>query len=336
MPDLPLDTPKSSPKSDVAQLQQLHAAAASIRAELGRIIVGQHQTIEELLIALVSGGHCLLVGVPGLAKTLMISSLAKVLDLDYKRIQFTPDLMPSDITGTEILKTDAATGERRFEFVRGPVFANLLLADEINRAPPKTQAALLESMQEGQVTAGGHPYRLPIPFIVLATQNPIEQEGTYPLPEAQLDRFMMQVAIGYPTEEEELDILLQDRSTVELSSGLVSSEQLLSFPPLVSRIPMTESVARYIMRIVRASRPEVTNSQQIAWGAGPRGGQFLATAAKAHAAIHGQNVVSFENVNATAHCVLRHRIRPSFQAASDGWDADRIIDDLVIRARKAT
>ncbi len=320
---------------DVQALERLHAAAARVRQQLQRVIIGQAAVIEELLAALFAGGHCLLVGVPGLAKTLMVRTLAGTLSLKFSRIQFTPDLMPSDITGTEVIFEDRATGERSFRFLPGPVFANIILADEINRTPPKTQAALLEAMQEGQVTAGGAKHALPHPFFVLATQNPIEQEGTYPLPEAQLDRFMFQVWIDYPSADEELDIVLQTTSqpTAEVESAL-TAEEIVQLSAVVRKIPVAEHVARYAVDLARRSRPQAEDApdfirQYVQWGAGPRASQYLVLGAKAKAALAGRMFASIADVQSVAVPVMRHRLRTNFNADAEGLTAETLVRRLV-------
>ena len=291
--------------------------------------------IDEILMALVAGGHALLVGVPGLAKTLMVRSVAEALELDFRRIQFTPDLVPSDITGTEILEEDAATGARSFRFVRGPIFANVVLADEINRAPPRTQSALLEAMQEHRVTAGGDTMRLPEPFFVLATQNPIEQEGTYPLPEAQLDRFLFDIRVAYPSVDEEVSIL---RATTGLADAPVSrvlaASDVLALQRAVREVNVAEVVLRYAADLVRASRPDDATSPELVrryvrWGAGPRAGQALILGAKAHALLNGRSHVTPQDVRRVAPPVLRHRILPNFAAEAEGVTAERLVDDLL-------
>ncbi len=313
-------------------VRKFNDACSTLRAEVGKVIVGQNQVVEELLIALFAGGHCLLVGVPGLAKTLLISTVAQALDLKFSRIQFTPDLMPSDITGTEILEEDAATRKRSFRFIPGPVFGNVILADEINRTPPKTQAALLQAMQEKKVTAGGQTYALDLPFFVLATQNPIEQEGTYPLPEAQLDRFMFNVRVDYPSEEEEVQIV---ESTTSPQSAKVKvvlhAKDIMSTQELVRTVPVDSHVLRYAIRLVRATRddsiPHV--KQYVSWGAGPRAGQNLVLGAKVRAVMNGRPIPSIDDVRAIAHPVLRHRIVTNFNADADGVSTDDLIDRLL-------
>lgn len=297
--------------------------------------MGQQQVIEELLTALFARGHCLLVGVPGLAKTKMIRTLADTLSLRFNRIQFTPDLMPSDITGTEVIQQDRATGMREFRFVPGPVFANVILADEINRTPPKTQAALLEAMQEHQVTAGGLKHRLPEPFFVLATQNPIEQEGTYPLPEAQLDRFMFNVLVDYPSEDEELEIVRRTTADEEPTvQATLNVEEILELSHIVRRIPVADHIARYALRLARMSRPNQPDApdfarEYVAWGAGPRASQYLVLGAKARAVIHGRAYVNVDDIRAVAPPVLRHRIRTNFNADAEGVTSETIVRRLL-------
>ncbi len=323
------------PENSEAVLERLRASHAKLKKELHRVIVGQDAVIDQLLIAILTRGHCLLVGVPGLAKTLLISSLAKTLDLSFNRVQFTPDLMPGDITGTDILHIDPETGARSFQFAPGPIFANVVLADEINRTPPKTQAALLESMVERQVTAGGRRHLLPEPFFVLATQNPIEQEGTYPLPEAQLDRFMLMVHVPYPTKDEEREILRRTTTgeTAELDCVL-SGEELTDMQRSIRSIPVADHVFDYVLSLTRGTRvrseePLPFLREWVTWGAGPRASQFLVLGAKAHAAIAGRNHASIEDVRAVLHPVLRHRIVTNFSAAAEGITPDHIIDRLL-------
>ena len=318
-----------------ASLERLREVHAHMKEELHRVIVGQDEVLDQLLIAIVTRGHCLLVGVPGLAKTLMISSLAKTLDLDFNRIQFTPDMMPSDITGTELLHIDPESGARNFRFEPGPLFANVVLADEINRTPPKTQAALLEAMVERQVTSAGKRHELPNPFFVLATQNPIEQEGTYPLPEAQLDRFMFEVHVGYPSLEEEREILRRTTGgeTAEPSPVLGSAE-LLNIQKAIRSIPVAEHVFDYCLALTRGTRVRSDDPlpflvEWVTWGAGPRASQFLILGAKAKAALAGRSHVSIEDVKAVAHPVLRHRIVTNFSAAAEGITSDHLIDRLL-------
>jgi len=327
---------------DVQALDRLRAAYEGMRSEIGRVVIGQNEVIEELLIAIFSRGHCVLVGVPGLAKTLLVSTVAKTLSLTFKRIQFTPDLMPADITGTEIIQEDRVTRERSFVFAGGPIFAHMVLADEINRTPPKTQAALLEAMQEHHVTAGGHSYPLPEPFFVLATQNPIEQEGTYPLPEAQLDRFMFMISVRYPSAEEELAIM---KATTGGSSAVVSEtlnqEDILDLQDIVRRIPVGDHVFRYAMALTRATRPGEPDAadfvkEWVSWGAGPRASQFLILGAKARAALYGRNFATTEDVAAIAAPVLRHRIVTNFNAEAEGMSADRIVQRLLEQTPRPT
>ncbi len=318
-----------------AALERLQDSHAKMKAELQRVIVGQDEVIHQLLIAILTRGHCLLVGVPGLAKTLLISSLSKTLNLSFNRVQFTPDLMPGDITGTDVLHIDPETGARSFQFAPGPIFANLILADEINRTPPKTQAALLESMVERQVTIGGKSHSLPEPFFVLATQNPIEQEGTYPLPEAQLDRFMFMVNVPYPTKGEELEILR--RTTIGAMAELnhvLDGDALLEMQNTVRSIPVSDHIFEYALALTRGTRvrsdePLEFLREWVTWGAGPRASQFLILGAKAHAAIAGRNHVSVDDVKAVAHPVLRHRILTNFSAAAEGITPDHIVDRLL-------
>jgi len=313
-------------------VRQFNHSCEVLRNEIAKVIVGQDRVVEELLIALFAGGHCLLVGVPGLAKTLLISTVAEALDLKFSRIQFTPDLMPSDITGTDILEEDAATRKRSFRFIKGPIFGNVILADEINRTPPKTQAALLQAMQEKKVTAGGQTYPLDLPFFVLATQNPIEQEGTYPLPEAQLDRFMFNIQVDYPSEEEEIRIVESTTSPSGQKPGVVlKAEDILRTQELVRTVPVDSHVLKYAIRLVRATRDEenATVKQYVAWGAGPRAGQNLVLGAKVRAIMNGRPIPSVEDVRAIAHPVLRHRIVTNFNADADGITADDVIDRLM-------
>jgi MoxR-like ATPase len=310
-------------------------ATARLTKELGTIIVGQERVVEEVLVALSAGGHALLEGVPGLAKTLLISTLASATRLSFNRIQFTPDLMPSDITGTEVIREDKASGAREFAFLPGPIFASVILADEINRTPPKTQAALLEAMQERQVSAGGQRRPLPKPFFVLATQNPIEQEGTYPLPEAQLDRFLLKVQVGYPTEEQELEII---RRTTGTTGGKVEpvldAEDLLAIQRLVRETAIADGVSRYALALVRATRPPADGGDAalaplIRFGAGPRAGQSLVLAAKARATLHGRSFVGLDDIRAMVAPVLRHRLVPSYEAEARGLGSDAIVAQVL-------
>lgn len=322
--------------ADLAAVERCHAAFQSLKAETGKVIIGQNLVLEELMIALFARGHCLLVGVPGLAKTLMIRTVADGLSLSFSRIQFTPDLMPADITGTEVIEANRTTGEREFRFLHGPIFANLILADEINRTPPKTQAALLEAMQEHQVTVGGTRHPLHPPFFVLATQNPIEQEGTYPLPEAQLDRFMFNIRVDYPTEEEEFEIVRQTTAdhTPHVNKVLDAFE-VLELQKIVRRVPVADHVIRYAMRLARLSRRSKTGGgpdfiqNYVTWGAGPRASQFLILSAKARAVLHGRYFATTDDVRAVAAPVLRHRIVTNFTAEADGVSPDDIVRKLI-------
>ena len=320
---------------DLERVERLREAKRQIAEEIAKVIVGQDRIVEELLIALLARGHCLLIGVPGLAKTLLISTLAKALDLKFSRIQFTPDLMPSDITGTDVIEEDLSTGRRSFRFVKGPIFANIVLADEINRTPPKTQAALLQAMQEHEVTAGGENFVLEEPFFVLATQNPIEQEGTYPLPEAQLDRFMFNLWIDYPSEEEEQEIV---RSTTGLSSDdvvqILNAEQIVALQDLVRSVPVSDYVIETAVKLVRNTRPQEEGvpdyvKDWIRWGAGPRASQYLILGAKTRAVLDGRYTPAVEDIQAVAMPVLRHRIVTNFNAEADGVDAAQIVERLV-------
>ena len=324
----------SATSTDLESVQQLNQARERIVGELRKAIVGQDAVIEQLLTALFAGGHVLLVGVPGLAKTLLISSLARVLDLKFNRIQFTPDLMPSDITGTDVLEEDATSGRRAMRFIHGPVFANVVLADEINRTPPKTQAALLQAMQEKEVTAGGQTMALELPFFVLATQNPIELEGTYPLPEAQLDRFMFNVRVDYPSQAEEEQIVSSTTSSyVPQLERVLDGHAIIELQKLVRRVPVTEHVVRYAVRLARATRggddaPPFVR-QWVSWGAGPRASQYLVLGAKTRAVLHGRFAPGIEDVRAVAPSVLRHRVVTNFTAEAEGVKPDRIVADLV-------
>ncbi|MGD0094700.1 MAG: MoxR family ATPase [Planctomycetota bacterium] len=327
--------PVATDLSDLEAVKHLKSAYDALRAEMAQVIVGQDKVLEELLIAIFARGHCLLEGVPGLAKTLMISTLAKCLDLSFKRIQFTPDLMPSDITGTEVIQDDRTTGERVFRFIKGPVFANIVLADEINRTPPKTQAALLESMQEKSVTVAGVQHKLSLPFFVLATQNPLEQEGTYPLPEAQLDRFFFKIFVNYPSDGEELDIMkrITMPSTV-LTKPVLNSEQISLLQEIVLRVPVADHVYAYAKKLVRSTRPAMGEAPEfiknwINWGAGPRASIFLILAGKARAILNGQFHVACEDIEAIAPSVLRHRIACNFTAQAEGITTDKVIEKLV-------
>ena len=321
-------------KDDVKTVEALREARDEIMAQVGRVIIGQREVVEGVLIALLARGHCLLVGVPGLAKTLLVSTLAKALDLKFSRIQFTPDLMPSDITGTEVLEEDRTTGRRNFRFVKGPIFANIVLADEINRTPPKTQAALLQAMQEYEVTVGGKSYPLEEPFFVLATQNPIEQEGTYPLPEAQLDRFMFELWIDYPSEEEEKEIVhATTGATVPEVNKVLDAKRIVELQGLVRRVPVSDKVVEYAVGLVRDTRPSPDAPEfvrrWVRWGAGPRASQYLILGAKTRAVLDGRYTPSIEDVRAVALPVLRHRLVTSFHADADGVGPDEIVRRLL-------
>jgi len=326
--------------SELRVIEQLGRARQVMLDEVHKVIIGQDEVIELLLTALLCRGHCLLVGVPGLAKTLLISTVARVLKLKFSRIQFTPDLMPSDITGTDILEEDRTSGKRVFRFVRGPIFANIILADEINRTPPKTQAALLQAMQEYQVTAAGQTYDLELPFFVLATQNPIEQEGTYPLPEAQLDRFMFMVNVGYPTKSQEREIV--KTTTTDLRAepvAVLSGEDIVKIQKIVRKIPVSDHVVDYAVELVRSSRPREGAApafidEYLTWGAGPRAAQFLVLGAKSRAIFHGRYNVSCDDVRAIAAPVMRHRLFTNFNADAEGLDADAIVARLLESVRE--
>jgi len=322
-------------RRDVEMAESLARARDSIRRQLASVLVGQESVVEEVLIALFSRGHCLLQGVPGLAKTLLVTSLARILDLESSRVQFTPDLMPSDVTGTEILQEDPATHARALRFVPGPVFANLVLADEINRTPPKTQAALLQAMQEGQVTAGGATHDLPRPFFVMATQNPIEQEGTYPLPEAQLDRFFLEALMDYPSLEEERRIVLETTgASAPRLEPVLGAKEVLELQDLVRRVPVPDPVVDFAVRLARASRPKDSLSPEsvrpwVAWGAGPRASQALVVGAKARALLEGRLAVAREDVVRVAKPILRHRLVLNYQAEAEGVRADDLVERLL-------
>jgi MoxR-like ATPase len=325
----------SNEPHDIQAVERLKDAHGRILTEVHKVVIGQDRVIDDLLTAILSNGHCLLVGVPGLAKTLLVSTLARVLDLEFSRIQFTPDLMPSDITGTDVLETEEGTTHRHFRFIRGPVFANIVLADEINRTPPKTQAALLQAMQEREVTAGGNTYDLPLPFFVLATQNPIEQEGTYPLPEAQLDRFMFHIHVDYPTGAEECRIVEETTSAYHADlERVLGAEEILSLQTLVRRVPVAEDVLQYAVGLVRATRPKSDTAPAfvrdwVSWGAGPRASQYLVLGAKTRAILDGRHTPAREDVQAVARAVLRHRILTNFNAEAEGVDPVDIVDRLV-------
>ena len=333
--DISVESTVEASKGDLAAAQRLGEVHRRLQEELGKIIVGQHQVIEEMLIAIFARGHCLMQGVPGLAKTLLVSTLAQTMELTFHRIQFTPDLMPSDITGTDILQEDPDTGRRRFEFQKGPIFANMLLADEINRTPPKTQAALLQAMQERQVTAGSRTFELPEPFFVLATQNPIEQEGTYPLPEAQLDRFMFMVLVNYPNRQEELEVL---KRTTGIPGGqaarLLDARQIMELQEIVRRVPVGDHVYNFALDIIRATRPNEPGASDfvrhwLSWGAGPRAGQYMILGGKARALMKGRLHVMIEDIEAVAPAVLRHRIIPNFNAEAEGISVEQIIHKIL-------
>ncbi len=339
LPPPPLADPADNPDM-TDPIAQVQAAYTKLRDEIHRVVVGQDEVVDQMLMAIFCRSHAVVVGVPGLAKTLLISTIARSLNLQFSRIQFTPDLMPSDITGTEVIQEDKATGQRALRFVKGPVFANIVLADEINRTPPKTQAALLEAMQERQVTTGGNRHALPDPFFVLATQNPIEQEGTYPLPEAQLDRFMFMINIGYPTMDEELEIVRRSATKGEFRvTTVLGPEEIMAVQTMVRQTPAADHVIRYALRLVRATRvnetmdagverPKLAKSY-LAWGAGPRASEYLILAAKARAILSGSTHVTPEHVKQIAKPVLRHRLATNYNAEADGVTADRIIENLL-------
>ncbi|HLE86696.1 MAG: AAA family ATPase [Planctomycetes bacterium RIFOXYD2_FULL_41_16] len=329
-------------KNDLQAIDKIVQGRAKIKKEIAKIIVGQEEVIDDLLIALFCKGHCLFVGVPGLAKTLLVSTLADVLNLKFNRIQFTPDLMPADITGTDILEQDHASGKRFFKFIKGPIFSNILLADEINRTPPKTQAALLQAMQEYKVTASGTTYSLDLPFIVFATQNPIEQEGTYPLPEAQLDRFMFQINVQYPSKAEEIEIVRTTTSTYKPTiDKAFSPEEITSLQDLVTRVPVADYVLEYAIRLIRASRPSDSSSPDfikkwVSWGAGPRASQYLILGGKARSLLDGRYAVTCNDVRAIAKPVLQHRIITNFHAEAEGKTSVHIIDQLLDTIKEHT
>lgn len=321
-------------KEDLQAVEKLNQARDRIKGEIKKVIVGQDKVIDELLVALLSNGHCLIIGVPGLAKTLLISTIARILDLKFSRIQFTPDLMPSDITGTEILEEDLGTGKRNFRFVKGPIFANIVLADEINRTPPKTQSALLQAMQEHEVTASGETFKLDEPFFVLATQNPIEQEGTYPLPEAQLDRFMFNIYIDYPSHQEENQIVKTTTSAYSWNlEKIMGAEEIITLQKLARKVPVADHVIDYAVRIARATRPSENHlpyiKNWVSWGAGPRASQYMILGAKTRAVLDGRFSPSIEDVKVVAKPVLRHRIVTSFNAEADGVSTTDIIGKLL-------
>jgi MoxR-like ATPase len=342
MPASGSSIPVARPASELQAVENLGKARQAILEELHKVIIGQDEVIELMLISLFSRGHCLLVGVPGLAKTLMISTLARILKLNFSRIQFTPDLMPADITGTDVIEEDLTTGRRAFRFVKGPIFANIILADEINRTPPKTQAALLQSMQEYEVTAGGNTYNLDLPFFVLATQNPIEQEGTYPLPEAQLDRFMFMINIGYPSNVEERTIV--KTTTMDIRgepNPVLSAEDILKLQKIVRKIPVSDHVVEYAVNLVRASRPKEPEAPSfindwVSWGAGPRAAQYLILGSKARSILRGKFNVSCEDVRAVAAPVMRHRMFTNFNADAEGVDTDHVVRELLKAVNEPT
>src|SRR4051812_22116560 len=322
-------------ENDLQAIARLGEARKKLKAEIGKVIVGQEHVVDDLLTAIFARGHCLMIGVPGLAKTLMVRTIAQAIDLEFNRIQFTPDLMPSDITGTDIIEEDRASGGRSFRFVKGPVFANILLADEINRPPPKPQAALLQAMQELQVTVSGRTYDLPKPFFVLATQNPIEQEGTYPLPEAQLDRFMFDIRIGYPKPHEELEIAKATTADVEVNvSKILTGQDILQLQQIVRKLPISDHVGMYAVNLARSSRPDDEiapgfTREYVNWGAGTRAVQYLVLGAKARAAIAGEYNVTCAHVRAVAALVLRHRIMPNFHGEAEGVNANKLVKMLL-------
>lgn len=325
---------------NVESATKLQSFYNRIKLEMKKAVVGQEKVIEEMLVSIFSRGHCLLVGVPGLAKTLMVRALAQTLSLSFNRVQFTPDLMPSDITGTDVIQEDRTNGTRCLQFIRGPIFANVILADEINRTPPKTQSALLEAMQELQVTAGGNKYPLEHPFFVLATQNPIEQEGTYPLPEAQLDRFMLNIKVDYPRNEEELNIMNLSESPFDVKlEKILSKDDILSFQAMVKQVPVADYIMKYTLKLVRQTRVTAAGEDMgdvpefvkkwVSWGAGPRASQYIITAAQAHALLQGRFYVTSEDIKDVAYPVLRHRIIRNFAAEAEGVSTDNIIEKLI-------
>lgn len=322
-------------QQDLASFEKLARAKESFLSEVGKVVVGQNDVLDHLLIALLAQGHSLLVGVPGLAKTLIIKTLSEVLDLSFNRIQFTPDLMPSDITGTELIDVDLETGKRSFRFYRGPIFANIVLADEINRTPPKTQAALLESMQEHKVTAGGKTYDLDEPFFVLATQNPIEQEGTYPLPEAQLDRFMFNLNIEYPSNKEEVAIVRATTTSRDhVLNPVITKSEIASYQELVKRVPTSDNIVEYAVKLVSATRPSSNSApdfikESVEWGAGPRASQYLVLGAKAKAVLDGRPSPNISDVKSLALPILRHRVLPNFNAEAEGLKIEDILNQLM-------
>ena len=329
------DAPQKLEEADLQAVKKLKDAQGTIRKELSKVIIGQREVVEQTLIAIFTRSHALLVGVPGLAKTLLVSTLAETLDLEFKRIQFTPDLMPTDITGTEVIYQDPSTNERQFKFLKGPIFSNIILADEINRTPPKTQAAMLEAMQERKISIGGEDHKLPDPFFVLATQNPIEQEGTYPLPEAQLDRFMFMIHVDYPSADEELKIIQETTSAKEVKlDQVLGGADILALQDLVRKVPVADHIVNYALEFSRRTRVTQEESpdfvkQWVAWGSGPRASQYLILGAKARAILNGRTFVSGEDIRAVAHPVLRHRIICNFSAEAEGINSDTIVDKLI-------
>ncbi|OGV69598.1 MAG: AAA family ATPase [Lentisphaerae bacterium RIFOXYA12_FULL_48_11] len=326
---------ESSDQQDLTRAQTLVSTYQKVVSELGKLIVGQTEVIEQLMIAILASGHCLLEGVPGLAKTLMVRGLSQVMDLSFRRIQFTPDLMPADITGTEVIQEDSTTGQRTLSFLQGPIFAQMILADEINRTPPKTQSALLEAMQEHSVTIGGNTYPLAEPFFVLATQNPIEQEGTYPLPEAQRDRFLFHVKVVYPLREQEREIVSRTTSAFEANMGaVITGPDIIACQELVRKVPVPDHVMDFVLDLVRCTRPKEPEAvsfvkELIEWGAGPRASQYLILAGKVRAVLQGRFHVTVDDIEALAHPVLRHRIVPTFNAEAEGINVDDIIDRVL-------
>ncbi len=326
---------ESSDQQDIDRAQALVSAYQKVTSELGKLIVGQEAVIEQLMIAILARGHCLLEGVPGLAKTLMVRGLSQVMDLSFRRIQFTPDLMPADITGTEVIQEDSTTGHRTLAFLQGPIFAQMILADEINRTPPKTQSALLEAMQEHSVTVGGNTYPLAEPFFVLATQNPIEQEGTYPLPEAQRDRFLFHVKVVYPLREQEREIVSRTTSAFEAKTdAVITGPEIIACQDLVRKVPVPDHVMDFVLDLVRCTRPKEQEAvsfvkELIEWGAGPRASQYLILAGKVRAVLQGRFHVTIDDIEALAHPVLRHRIVPTFNAEAEGINVDEIIDRVL-------
>lgn len=320
--------------SDVKMLEEFSNSIKKVRKEISKVIIGQDEIVEQLLISLFAKGHTLLIGVPGLAKTLLIRTLSQVLDLSYSRIQFTPDLMPGDITGTEVIEDDVSSGKKQFRFIKGPVFANIVLADEINRTPPKTQSALLEAMQEHEVTAAGTTYKLSEPFFVLATQNPIEQEGTYPLPEAQLDRFMFNIWLDYPEKTEEVDIVKSTTAQYNpVVEKILNSEEIIAFQDLVRKVPVSDNVINFAVKLVRSTRPQNGTislvKDYLSYGAGPRASQYLVLGAKARAALHGRYTPDIDDIRAVAEPVLRHRIVTNFNAEADNISTTKIVSLLL-------